>query len=223
MPIEYEGFEEVECSLPIRIIKAGTVKISIKDAKYNEELKSFEVNITDADLENYKKKWQKYTSKDALQYGETKMKAYSLEGDTVTINYAGVEQTKTVSAMENVTFSGLPVMKTGTTGTLTYKRFGDEQTVTKKFTVKDTICYLAVSKVKTSQAKVTVKAGYAKAGDVIKIKAGGKTYTKKVKANTSCFKFTQKIKKQKKGAKIKVTVYNKFKQVRIKRTVKVTG
>lgn len=93
----------------------------------------------------------------------------------------------------------------------------------KSFIVKDTICYLAVSKVKTSSSKVTVKAGYAKAGDVIKIKASGKTYTKNVKANASCFKYTQKIKKQKKGAKIKVTVYNKFKQVRRTKTIKVIG
>ena len=221
-PWEFESGDEIQGDLPMRIFKAGTIKITFKDAKYNEPLRTVEVKITDAVVEKIKKNWKERAYKSTLQYGETTLKAYSGEGDTITINYAGVEQTKTEPAIETVAFNDLPVMKTGTTGTVTFKRFGDGLTVTKNFTVKDTKCYLAVSKVKTSQDKVTVKAGYAKAGDVIKIKAGGKTYTKKVKANTSCFKFTQKIKKQKKGAKIKVTVYNKFKQVRIKRTVKVS-
>ena len=57
-------------------------------------------------------------------------------------------------------------------------------------------------------------------GDIIKIKVGKKTYTKKVGSKPK-YKYTQKIKKQKKGTRIKVTVYNKFKQIRCTKTIKV--
>jgi DNA repair exonuclease SbcCD ATPase subunit len=50
---------------------------------------------------------------------------------------------------------------------------------------------------------------------------GGKTYTKKVKKTASSLKVSQKIAKQKKGTKIKVTVYNKFNQKRCAKTIEV--
>ena len=68
---------------------------------------------------------------------------------------------------------------------------------------------------------MTITLNNAKEGDVIKVKAGKKKYTKKVTSDADTFTYKQKIKKQKKKAKIKVTVYNQFNQVRCKKTVKV--
>ena len=64
---------------------------------------------------------------------------------------------------------------------------------------------------------------YAGEGDKITLNFAGKTYQKKIKKNASTLTFTQKIKKQKKGTKIKVTLFNKYKQVRAKKTVKVSN
>ena len=68
--------------------------------------------------------------------------------------------------------------------------------------------------------KITVYLTNPLKGSVLKVKVGKKTYTKKVGSKPK-YKYTQKIKKQKKGTRIKVTVYNKFKQIRCTKTIKV--
>ena len=127
-----------------------------------------------------------------------------------------------------VTKFSIPLMKTGTSGTITYRRSFDGYTVTRTAKIKDTRIRLLIGKVKRSSKKVTVTvtdddydgAISAVQGDIIKIKVGKKTYTKKVGSKPK-YKYTQKIKKQKKGTRIKVTVYNKFKQIRCTKTIKV--
>jgi hypothetical protein len=78
-----------------------------------------------------------------------------------------------------------------------------------------------VTKVKKKSKKVVVDVYQARIGNYLKIKVGKKTYTKKFKKNSRYIKVTQKIKKQKKGAKICVTFYNKYNQVLDRANLKV--
>ena len=118
-------------------------------------------------------------------------------------------------------FKGLPVKKTGTKGKVTIRRFGDSLKVTKTVKITDTEASLNIGNVKSNSGKLVVTLKSAKKGDVIKIKAGNNKYSKKVSKNKATFKYTQKIKKLKKGTKINISVYNKFGQLRLKETVKV--
>ena len=217
-PYEWEEDYGMEIDMPMTILKAGKVNISIVDATYGEELARVPLTITEEVAVNC---WKSYLYVQPLQYGTTSLTARALEGDTITLNFAGKEQTEIVPESGEVTFVELPLCKTGTEGTITFKRNGQDLSETKTVTVKDTKASLKISKVTKKTKKMTIALNNAKAGDVIKVKAGKKKYTKKVTSDADTFKYKQKIKKQKKKAKIKVTVYNQFNQVRCKKTVKV--
>ena len=60
----------------------------------------------------------------------------------------------------------------------------------------------------STSAKITVIGGNKK--DKLKVSIGGKTYTKKLKSNKRRQKITLKIRKPKTGAKIKITLYDRF-------------
>lgn len=60
----------------------------------------------------------------------------------------------------------------------------------------------------STSAKITVIGGNKK--DKLKVSIGGKTYTKKLKSNKRRQKITLKIRKPQTGAKIKITLYDRF-------------
>ena len=222
---ESESGYGVEGKVSLRIKKAGTIKLSFVDGKYGfaKLCKDIEVKITKKGLEKCRKNWKKDLSiKGLKQYGDTSLKVYGAqEGDKVELSYGGKKYKKTATWEKYVEFKGLPVKKTGTKGKVTIRRFGDSLKVTKTVKITDTEASLNIGNVKSNSGKLVVTLKSAKKGDVIKIKAGNNKYSKKVSKNKATFKYTQKIKKLKKGTKINISVYNKFGQLRLKETVKV--
>ncbi len=204
-----DGLYEIE--VPLTWLRPGTAKISIVDAVYGEELERVTLTTTQEMLRDL---WERSVFFDSLEYGDTSLTVYAHEGDTVDFAFKSINQSKTVPASGKLKFSGIPVTKTGTKGKVTFHRSGDDYAVTQTVAVEDGEISLSIDRVKPSSTRVIVRLGRARKGDVIKVKVGKKTYTKKVKKNAKTFKFTQKISKQKKGTKIKATVLNKFKQVR---------
>lgn len=89
------------------------------------------------------------------------------------------------------------------------------------FDVDDEFAEVDIAKVKKGARKITITVKRPVKGDIIKIKAGKKTYTKKVKKTAKVLKFKKKVKKLKKGTKVKVTLYSKFKDIRAGDSVKV--
>ena len=212
--------DNIDCTMALTIFKPGTVKIRMVDAKYGEKVcKDFTVKISEKAFNNY---WQSSQSvKSTLQYGSTSFSVQGNPGDTATFKLGSKTFTQAIPASGKVNFKGLPLVKAGTKGTVTFKRASDGHTRNLKVAVKDTKAKVKVAAVKTSSKKMTVTLKKAVKGDKVKIKVGGKTYTKKVKKTASSLKVSQKIAKQKKGTKIKVTVYNKFNQKRCAKTIKV--
>ena len=204
--------------IPIRILKAGTVRIRFLDSKYGDEYCSVKMTFTEEDALDC---WKANLYCPKLQYGVKSYKVKAYAGDTVTFKIGGQELTKTVPSSGSVTFKDLPQVKTGTYAQVTFSGNEADKTITKKVKVTDTLASLRLSAVRPSSTKLTVTLRKAKKGDIIKIKAGSKTYRKKVSADTASFRFVQKIRKQKAGTTIKVTAYNRFKQVRCTKSVKV--
>ena len=233
-PLDWDG-ETAEFTAPLKLVKPGRVTIWIVDKSSGEPIENgITMNISQKAVDKYQKYWLNSSSGRTVQYGGRTLTVYNLydgcsltEGDRVTLNLGGQKQTAVVTPGKVTKFS-IPLMKTGTSGTITYRRSFDGYTVTRTAKIKDTRIRLLIGKVKRSSKKVTVTvtdddydgAISAVQGDIIKIKVGKKTYTKKVGSKPK-YKYTQKIKKQKKGTKIKVTVYNKFKQIRCTKTIKV--
>ena len=111
----------------------------------------------------------------------------------------------------------IPVVKVGTKVKITLQRGKAKYS----FTVKVRSNKPGIK----ASAKSKKVSGYVKhlhKGDYLKIKAGKKTYQlKKRQKNTSKYKFSRKIRKQKKGAKVTIFVYNKYKQKLSSKTIKV--
>ena len=80
---------------------------------------------------------------------------------------------------------------------------------------------IKLSSVKKSSKKITLTLSNVHKGDYVKIKAGKKTYTRKINKKSAKIKFKIKTKKLKKKQKVTVTVYNQYKQVLAVKQVKV--
>lgn len=219
---------EVPFEIPIYTHKAGTVTISIVDDKYGEVLDSVKLRITDSLVVS---KWKKAANIDGekkyIEYGDPYVQVYAYEGDTVTLKLGKKSWTKTIPRSRWVKFK-IPLFKKGTKGKVIFKKAGSPLTITRNITVKDKIS-VKVSRVTSSTNKMAIDVSSAVKGDVIKITAGKKKYIKKIKKTHYSeeeegnygYRYKQKIGRLEPGTKIKIVVYNKFKQVRCKKTVKV--
>ena len=205
-------------SIPIRILGSGKVVISIVDKKYEEPIEQVKLTISE---ETALECWKNDLSAGAIQYGSTSLKVCGREGDAVDLSFAGKEWSETIPASGTVTFKGIPVVKTGTSGTITFTKNGNGDKVVRTVKVADTKAAIKMNKLKKSTKKVTITCRNVKAGDYIRVRAGKKTYTKKIKKDLYSFRYRIKGLKLKKGAKVKVTLYNRFKQVRRSKTAKV--
>ena len=232
-PYDWDTYDVAEFTLPLRLVKAGKVSIWILDRSSGEPIECISMSFSEKAVQDYRDNWDRYSSDKTIQYGEKFLPLNNIysgcdetEGDTVTLNIGGEEQTLTI--LPGANGFTVPVVKTGTTGTITYVRSCDGYTATRDVTVKDTSVQIGAEKITSKQKKLQLyfydrkndSVGGARDGDVIKVKVGSKTFTRKV-IDTSKYRYNLKISRQKKGTKIKITVYNKFDQVRFTKTVKV--
>ena len=226
-----QGDGEIVCHAQIKMNKPGTVTISIVDTKYGEVLDSVELHLTEKIIT---KTWKRKISieniwkKIYVTYGQPYLDVRASEGDTVKLSIGKKSWTKKVPGSDKVRFK-IPIFKPGTKGKVTVKKPGSSLKITKKFVFKEerNDDSITVSRVTSSSETINIVLLPAIKGDVIKITAGSKNYTKKLKKTyyskesdgLTIYSFKQKIGQLNSGTKIKIVVYNKYKQVCCKKTV----
>ncbi len=215
--LEWEEENGICCDLYMTIFKPGNVTITIRDARYGKKLEVLNLKITQKMFIN---NWEHDLSLDELYYGDTKAIAHGRIGDKVVIKVKGKTYTKTISSNGKAIFK-LPLLKPETKGAITYYKKGTAIKSKRTFEIQDIDDGIYLNKVKRSSKKISGTIKRAVKGDKIKIKVGGKTYTKKVKKTAAVLKFSQKVGKLKKGSRVQISVYSKFNKIRFGDTIKV--
>lgn len=151
---------------------------------------------------------KKYSYKN-LKYGSGKLEGETYDNAKVTAVIKGKSYSGKANSSGYYTISVPKYIKIGTSITIKATQYGVTKTVKRKV-VNNKPSGTLTYKVNGKTIKVTIKEIHK--GDYIKLKVGKKTYTKRIKKDQKKLKYSVKTKKLKKGTKVKITVYNKFKQ-----------
>ena len=161
------------------------------------------------------KKYNKYNN---LKYGSGKLtgRTYNYAKVTATIKGKTYSGKANSSGYYSISVPKYIRIKTGIT--IKISQYGITETIKRKV-VKNNPSGTLTYKVNGKNIKVTVKNVHK--GDYIKLKVGKKTYKKKFKKDYKKTKYTVKTQKLKKGTKVKIIVYNKFKQILKSKTITI--
>ena len=200
------------------ISKPGNTTITFYDAKYGKKLEALNLKISQS---AFISNWKDDLSVDDFYYGNTRLTAHARSGDKAVLKVKGKTYTKTVPASGKAVFN-MPLLRPETEGSVVfYKKGYSNVSVKLGFEVADDFAQVDIAKVKKGAKKITVTVKWPVKGDKIKIKVGKKTYTKKVSKTAKVLKFKKKVKKLKKGTKVRVLLYSKFKTLRAGDSTKV--
>ncbi len=194
---ENKHYITFSCNYPKQKV-GNTVKVIVRDNDGYECSKTFVMNNIKPKI-NLKK----------IDTSTTRVQGTTVAGSAVTIKIKN--KTYTGKADKNGNFSiKIKPKKTGTKVTVNVvSPEGYTNSKTTKISKVDGYAELSNYVFYTStKAKLTVRHGSK--GDKLKVKIGGRTYTKKLKSNKKKQKITIKIKKAAAGSKIKITLFDKY-------------
>ena len=160
----------------------------------------------------------KYYSYKDLKYGSGKLTGTTYNNANVTATINGKTYSGKADSSGYYCLSVPKYIKINTGITIKASQYGTTKSVNRKV-INNKPTGTLNYKVNEKNIKVTIKNIHK--GDYIKLKVGKKTYTKKIHKDKKKLKYTVKTKKLKKGTKVKITVYNKFKQKLKSKTFKI--
>ena len=202
------GTTKITCTDPYGETESFTCKVTLN---YFIEK---ETQYTDGDnVETWK-----YYSYRNLKYGSGKLTGVTYNSAKVTAIINGKNYTGKADINGNYSISVPKYIKLNTGITIKASQYGVTKTV-KRTVVSNRPPGSATYNTNGRSLKMTVKNVHK--GDYIKIKVGKKTYTKKIKKDQKKIKYTVKTKKLKRGTKVKITIFNKFKQELISKSFKI--
>lgn len=190
----------------MNIVGVGTATITCFD-KYGQKV-NCKVTVTkNAFIGMIKAR----TTLSAAKYGDTKITGTTLSGASVTANISGKKYTAKANSKGKFSLS-VPITKIGTKikYNVTYKGY----TYTRNASVINggNFGIHIRNHITRKTKKVRVEAENVHKGDVIILKIGKKKYKKKIKKDASYYNCKFKIKKNKIGKKVTVSLVNKYNQ-----------
>ena len=145
-----------------------------------------------------------------INYGEKKLKFHTIPNQKITLKLGGKKR-NTKASSKGIVIVNVPICKIGTKFTLSLPYNGG--VFKKSGKVKSISQISSVSRIYRKSKKVTIKVRNAHKGDVVKVKIGKKTISKKIGNSKKINKLTLKLPRKKKAGKtVKVYLYNKYKQ-----------
>jgi len=153
-----------------------------------------------------------------LGHGSGKLTGITYDSAKVTAIINGKNYSGKADINGNYSISVPKYIKLNTVITIKASQYGVTKTV-KRTVVSNRPPGSATYETNGRSLKMTVKNVHK--GDYIKIKVGKKTYTKKIKKDQKKIKYTVKTKKLKRGTKVKITIFNIFKQELISKSFKI--
>lgn len=145
-----------------------------------------------------------------LKYGDSTLKGVTYDNAAVTATINGRTYSGKAGSSGSYSIKVPKYVKIGTSVTIRTTQYGFTETHARK--VVNNKPSISLSSVKKGSKKVSVTVKKVHKGDYIKVKVGKKTYTKKVTKDYKEKTYQIKTKVQKKGQKVTVKVYNKYKQ-----------
>ena len=147
-----------------------------------------------------------------MKYGSGVITGKTLHNASVTVTLGGKKYTGNANGSGNFTIKVPKFVKIGTKFTVKSTAYGG--VITKARKVVSNNPAVSTTKVFRNTKKMTLTLKNVHKGDYAVVQVAGKKYTKKITKDATTKKFTIKLKSKKPfgGGKIKVTVYNKYKQ-----------
>jgi hypothetical protein len=147
-----------------------------------------------------------------MKYGSGKITGKTLHNASVTVTLKGKKYSGTANGAGNYTIKVPKYIKIGTKFTVKASAYGGTITRTRKVVTNNPT--VLTTKVFRKTKKMTVTLKNVHKGDYVAINVAGKKYKKKITKDAATKKYIIKLKSNKSfgGSKVKVVVYNKYKQ-----------